>query len=95
LLVGNTLFGTTEEGGSQASGTVFAFTLPSSGPLPIPLEIQLVSETVVLKWSDPASVFSLQFSPTVNGVYITITGATSPYTNPLSGPAAFYRLKSN
>jgi hypothetical protein len=60
--------------------------------LPIPLSIQSVSNAVVLRWNDPASVFILQAAPTVSGVFSNIPSATSPYTNSATGAQQFYRL---
>jgi uncharacterized repeat protein (TIGR03803 family) len=95
LLIGNTLYGTTQTGGTTGNGTVFAFALPASGAVPVPLEIQLAGEEAILTWSDPTSAFSLQASPTVAGVYTNLPGASSPYTNPVTGSARYFRLKSN
>jgi hypothetical protein len=57
---------------------------------PIPLTVQRAGGNVVLSWSDPT--FSLQGAPAVTGTYTNVTGATSPYTNPATGRAAFFRL---
>jgi hypothetical protein len=47
---------------------------------------------LVLSWTDPGSLFSLQSAPFVTGTYTNISGATSPYTSPISGSASFFRL---
>jgi hypothetical protein len=65
-------------------------TTPHVDISPIPLKISLSGNQAVLTWSDAA--FSLQSSLTVTGPYITIGGATSPYTNTISGPQNFFRL---
>ena len=90
---GNILYGTTSSGGNNenARGTVFALGLSSSAA-PIPLLIQSGNHAVILSWNNPA--FSLQRSPTVNGVYTNVPGASSPYTNTISGAAEFFRLKN-
>jgi hypothetical protein len=62
-------------------------------PLGIPLNLQLINGTVVLSWSNPT--FRLQAAPTVTGVYSNVAGATSPYTNALTGSQEFFRLKWN
>jgi hypothetical protein len=55
----------------------------------------LVSSTItnaaVLSWSDPT--FTLQAATNVDGSYLDIPGATSPYTNYMTCPQQFFRLK--
>jgi uncharacterized repeat protein (TIGR03803 family) len=89
VLSGNILYGTTTGGGSGLNGTVFTWTLPG----PIPLNLQMTGGKLVLNWVDPT--FSLQASPTVSGTYTNVLGATSPYTNTVTGPQKFFRLQSN
>jgi len=86
---GTALFGTTEGGGSSGvgSGTVFKLDLA------IPVTIRSQSNAVVLTWADAA--FTLQAGPTVMGIYTNIPGATSPYTNVISGNQRFFRLVEN
>ena len=64
--------------------------LISTVATPIPLAMQRVGGNVVLSWTN--SIFSLQAAPAVTGTYTNVTGATSPYTNPVSGPSGFFRL---
>ena len=64
--------------------------VPPVGPAPESLAIQMVSPNVILTWSQPA--FSLYASPTVSGTYTNIPGATSPYTNAISGDPLYFRL---
>jgi hypothetical protein len=59
----------------------------------ISLAAQQNGANLILSWSDPA--FSLQSAPTVMGLFTNISGATSPYTTSLTGPAKFFRLKGN
>src|SRR5579859_834715 len=92
VLLGNTLYGTTQAGGLSGEGTVFSLAL-SSVITPIPLSIRGIGNAVVLTWSNP--VFSLQAAPLVTGVYTNISGGVSPYTNSLIGPAGFFRLRAN
>jgi len=54
------------------------------------IDYQIVGNQLVLSWTDPA--FSLQSDATGLGNYTTINGATSPYTNIVSGPQQFFRL---
>ena len=64
---------------------------PPFGPTPEPLTIQVLGTDVVLSWTQPA--FNLQASSEVTGGYTNITGATSPYTYPLSEGKKFFRLQ--
>jgi hypothetical protein len=60
---------------------------------PIPLQFQRVGSNLILKWSNPA--FALQSSPAPTGSFTNLPSSTSPFTNPLSGPPRFFRLKGN
>jgi uncharacterized repeat protein (TIGR03803 family) len=84
VLSGNTLYGTTTAGGTNGYGVVFSLTVP------ITLFYQNISSAVVLTWNDPS--FVLQAAPAVTGTYTNIPGATSPYTNTITGPQQFFRL---
>ncbi len=88
ILAGNTLYGTAQYGGMWGEGVVYA--LPLSAVTPVPLTIQKANQTVILSWTNAA--FSLYAAPVVTGVYTNVPNATSPYTNPISGPQKFYRL---
>lgn len=63
---------------------------PASG---IPLNFQKLGNNLILTWTN--SSFVLQSANAVSGSYSNITGATSPYTNPISTPPKFFRLKSD
>ncbi len=91
ILSGNTLYGTASGGGLAGGGTVFALSLASVGS--VPLNIQLLGNKVVLSWSNP--VFALQAAPKVQGTYTNVTGATSPYTNAITGSQQFFRLQAS
>ena len=86
VMSGNTLYGTTSSGGSNGDGTIFALSLAS-----IPLKVQNCTSNVVLTWGNPA--FSLQSAPSVDGPYLTIPGASSPYTNSVTAAQRFFRLQ--
>jgi hypothetical protein len=58
---------------------------------PIPLSFQRNGANLILNWSDPS--FALQSASSVMGVFTSVPGAASPYTNSLTGPAKFFRLK--
>jgi hypothetical protein len=60
---------------------------------PIPLSVQARGNAVVLSWAD--SAFSLQAGPAARGPFTNVTGATSPFTNPATSSARFFRLKAN
>jgi hypothetical protein len=59
---------------------------------PIALAIELKAGALVLSW--PGCAFSLQSAPAVAGPYSDVLGATSPYTDSLSGAASFFRLRA-
>jgi len=88
-LSGNVLYGTTEAGGIFDSGTLFKLELS----LPVSLTAQPLGDAIILTWSNPA--FALQAAPSVAGTYTNISGATSPYTNVISGTQKFFRLVGN
>jgi hypothetical protein len=77
--------GTSQNLGVQIYGTVGSVSA-------IPLNIQSISNTVVLSWNDPASVFVLQAAPTVNGIFTNIPSASSPYTNAITNPQQYFQL---
>jgi len=83
-------YGTTTSGGAGGRGTVFRFTMASTPPR---LQIQPLAGAVVLRWTNAA--FSLQSAPQVAGTFSTVSGATSPYTNPITGNRQFFRLLGN
>ena len=59
---------------------------------PVPITIQLVATNkVVLTW--PSTPMVLQRAPHVTGQWTTLPGATSPYTNVMSGEEEYFRLK--
>jgi hypothetical protein len=72
-------------------GTSFSDVFTSVTPPPIPLSIERIGNNIVLSWSNPA--FALQAAPEVTGVYTNVPGATSPFTNSISGSQLYFRLK--
>jgi hypothetical protein len=60
---------------------------------PIPLTLQRLGNNVVLSWSNPG--FSLQAAPAPGVGFTNIPAASSPYTNPITGSAKFFRLQAN
>ena len=91
ILSGNRLYGATQQGGVFGLGSVFKIELPSVTP--IPLNAQSQGRLMILSWNNPA--FLLQAAPEVFGTYTNIAGATSPYTNAISGNKSFFRLIGN
>jgi hypothetical protein len=63
-----------------------AFAVPN-----VVMTIQPVGTNVTLVWS-PA-VGTLQSAPDVSGIYTNVPGATVPYTNTISGPQKFFRVR--
>ncbi len=60
---------------------------------PIPLNIQLIGTNAVLSWNN--ATFVLQAASQATGVYDSVPGANSPYTNPIAGSQRYFRLKAN
>lgn len=60
---------------------------------PAPLMIQSLAGESILTWTNAA--FGLQTAPAITGTFTNLPGATSPYTNPISGAQQFFRLISN
>lgn len=59
-------------------------------PPPPTIYIQHAGSNVILSWSN--SLFGLATRSNITGADTRITGATSPYTNPISAPAGYFRL---
>jgi hypothetical protein len=47
----------------------------------------------MLNWTNAA--FGLQSAPAISGTFTKLPGATSPYTNAITGGQRFFRLISN
>jgi hypothetical protein len=58
-----------------------------------PLNILVNGDTVILSWTN--SAFTLQGAPSPIGTYTNFLGATSPFTNNISGSAGYFRLILN
>ena len=59
----------------------------------IRLNAQQIGNNIVLSWTNNS--VSLQTAPLVTGTYTNIPGATSPYTNAISGSQKYFRLRGN
>jgi hypothetical protein len=86
----------------DGSGNVFvtgtsdgdSVTTKYSSSVPPPrLDFQKLSNDLVLSWTNAG--FNLQSAPFVTGPFTNLPAATSPYTNPLTGPQQFFRLGGN
>jgi uncharacterized repeat protein (TIGR03803 family) len=88
VLSGSSLYGTTAYAGTGGGGTVFKLDLCT------PLNVQMVDNQLVLSWTTNMD-FSLQSASDGTGTFTNIPGATSPYTNPITGSQQFYRLIAN
>ena len=69
------------------AGTTGVYELSLSPPM---LRLDRVGNQIVLSWTNAA--YALQSGPVVTGPFFTILGASSPYTNAVSGSQRFYRL---
>jgi len=56
---------------------------------PVTLSIAQIPGAVVLTWSSG----TLESATNVAGIYTTVTGATSPHANSVTGPGKFFRVK--
>jgi hypothetical protein len=74
-------------------GLSFASVLPSTTTLqPIPLTYERRSGNIILRWTN--ANFILQSAPSLKTTFTNVPGAASPFTNAMSGPGKFFRLKS-
>jgi uncharacterized repeat protein (TIGR03803 family) len=97
ILGGTTLYGTTEDGGANANGTLFALTLPVPS-----LWIALANHQAVVYWPAWATNYTLQISTNLSssGGWINVTsgigivGTNFVFTNTSTSQAAFFRLQS-
>jgi len=54
-------------------------------------DFQTLNNQLVLSWTNAG--FNLQSAPAVFGPFTNLPGATSPFTNALTAPQQFFRLK--
>ena len=80
--------GGTSTGQDRAWLDTVRFAIP-----PIPLAIQKTGNKVRLTWTNAA--FALQSAPFLTSTFTNVPGATSPYTNLISGSQRYFRLKAN
>jgi hypothetical protein len=101
-LGGNVLYGTTTDGGTGTkAGSIFSYTLPSSGlPSPVSLTITLSGTNALLTWPSSYAGYTLQFTPKLNPPITWSNVSPSAViinnfytaTNSRAGAARFYRL---
>jgi uncharacterized repeat protein (TIGR03803 family) len=94
ILAGNTIYGTTTQGGGSGYGTVFSITIPP--------ELTFVSTgpNFVLSWPTNFTGFALQSTTNLGPSPIWTTNLAAPViingqfkvTNPISGTQQFFRL---
>jgi hypothetical protein len=77
---------------SESVGDYVTIKCSSSVP-PSRLDFQLLSNQLVLSWTNAG--FNLQSTPAITSTFTNLPGATSPYTNLLTAPQQFFRLKGN
>jgi hypothetical protein len=94
IIAGNILYGTAEEGGAGASGSVYALTLASPS-----LGIVSTSNQIALTWPASASNCVLQAAADLtSGTWTTITNGISGdgtnfyFTAPATNQTAYFRL---
>ncbi len=87
VVSGNTVYGTTVNGGEDSEGNVYSLNLG------VPLAAQVSGGNLVLTWSNAA--FSLYATPALDVGFTNVPGATSPYTNYPAGPQEFFQLQAN
>jgi uncharacterized delta-60 repeat protein len=58
-----------------------------------PLGSQRAGNSLVLSWAN--TLFGLRAASNANGTFTNVPGATSPYTNPITGSQGFFRLMAN
>lgn len=71
-------------------GTQWSDVWEAMAPAPEALAAEKIGNELILRWTNPA--FALQAAPAVNGTYANVPGATSPYTNTITGEQ-YFRLK--
>ena len=79
--------------GAAVTNNAMATCTLLTAPAPISLSFQTLSNQLVLSWTNAA--LGLQSAPVISGTFTNVPGATSPYTNPITGDQQYFRLISN
>jgi uncharacterized repeat protein (TIGR03803 family) len=95
ILVGNTLYGTTSQGGPSGFGTVFSLTLP--GPQ---LTLTPSFGNIILSWPTNVTGFTLESATNLgpsaiwnaNSTVPIVIGGQNVVTNPINDAQMFFRL---
>ena len=91
-LAGNVIVtGYYDDGAGSSYSTTIKYS--SSLPPPVQLDFQKLNNALVLSWTNAGS--NLQAARAVTGPFTNLPGATSPYTNPLTAPQQFFRLRGD
>jgi len=90
ILSNNILYGTTYYGGGHSDGTVFSLSLGSVSPPQ--LTVTPSGAYVILTWPTNTAGVTLQSAAVITSTFTNIPGATSPYTNLITGGQQFFRL---
>jgi hypothetical protein len=85
----------TPSGNNSGGDGDWILVLETAAVVPISLNIQLTGGAVVLSWNDPQSAFSLYAASSLTDIFTNVLGATSPYTNAVTGPQKVFRLQAN
>lgn len=57
----------------------------------VPISIRREADNVILTWDPPGA--ALEFSPALDVPFTNLPGASSPFTNTMTPPAGFFRLR--
>ena len=87
---GATAIGLDDTGNVFVTGYYNFATIKYSSSVRAYLTIESVGSELVLSWTN--SGFRLQTAAAITGVFTNILGATSPYTNSMTGPQQYFRL---
>ena len=91
-LAGNTLYGTTENGGTNGNGTIFSIPLGAVSSPAVQLSIYHSGNKLVFTWPTNATGYTLQSTTNLaSPVWTTVAGQFT-VTNPISSVRVFYRL---
>jgi len=91
-IIGGSLYTIPDHEGVALGFGMFSFLGPQVKPTCL-LNIRLDGDAVILSWTNAA--FALQSAASPLGHYTNVDGAISPFTNGVSGSAAYFRLISN
>lgn len=88
ILSGGTLYGVAEvgiQGISSGDGSVFKIVLAPT------LSLSTIGTNAILTWNDAS--YSLYSAPTLTNSFTEIVGATSPYTNAITGKQKYFEIQ--